>query len=328
MWNFITGVVFLKTMKNKETHALLQYTKVILESQEKPNLVNNPTALSGKQLIKVLSTKFPWQTLLWNFLCHLLHCLDTYLILDDTVLEKRHSNPDKQKDSFIRYAYSNKENKVISGIHVVFLLVRVGFFRIPLGFRIYDGRHSKLDLALEMLSVVRNQYGLRKQVILFDSWYSAKKVLKRVHGYGWTFVCRIKRNRKVSGISAKAIFPSPYGMCEGEVAGIKIQLVRHGKYYLICNRLGFTKQMIRDWYGKRQEIEEFFRVMKTKFHLKGCQSCSIAVWMNHIFACCIGFLAVEFKRVELGITIYKARKHHSLEGFAAHENLWEKLLTK
>lgn len=318
-------VVFLKVMTKKENHVYTQYIKALLEKQGKTNFSNTLKKLSHDQLTRTMNNEYPWQTLLWNFITALVSIAGGYLVLDDTVILKSYSTVDESLRRFVRYVWSNKDQKVVRGINVVFVLLVVGNLRIPLGFRLYDKSQTKIELALELLSIIRNQYGFSKTTVLFDSWYCCKKIVRRIHAYGWVFVGRIKRSRKVSGVAVKRLIDHPYGNVVGEMNGIRIRLVRHRKHYLVCNRVGLTGKDIREWYAKRSVIEHFFKELKNYFHLNDCQSRSKVAWENHIYGCLLCFLFVEFRSKDDGETLYKTRMNRISRSYRVYINLWEQV---
>jgi len=301
---------------------IIYYLKAILQNKKKINFSNIALKVSHDGLTRTLSRKYQWQTLYWIFISSLINHHDGYLIIDDTIIEKPYSS----LSPFIRYLFSTKENKAIRGIQLVVLIVVVGDMRFPLGFRIYDKSKTKIELALELLSFARNQLGFRKKVVLFDSWYPAKKILKRISAYGWYFVCRIKKNRKVSGKQVQKIFPSPHGMKQGEIGSVKVILVKYCGVYIITNALSLSKTEIRGWYKKRWKIEEFFRAFKSLFNVKDCQSRTIKAWENHLFLSSLSFSFVELKRSDLDITIYKASKSLRLKEYSSYIQRWKTIL--
>jgi hypothetical protein len=89
---------------------------------------------------------------------------------------------------------------VVFGVALGFLVWPDGQGRIPRAFRRWQqGGPSKFDLALERLSSARNRLRCKPQVVLFDSWYPSKKLLKRLRDYGGDFVCQLKKHRRCEG---------------------------------------------------------------------------------------------------------------------------------
>ena len=313
-------------MNRKEYHVINKYTSEILRNQGKINFSNTNKNLSHDQLTRIMAKKYQWQTHFLRFLMPFLTVLGVKIIIDDTIIEKPHSTASRNKGSIVRWVHSHKDRKVIKGIQLVMLMLLIGKKRIPIGIRIYDGSNTKIELALELLSLVRNKYKIKRAEVLFDSWYSSKSILKRINDYGWSFVCRIKKNRNVSDTKVKYIFPNPYNAIEGRIAGIKIILVRNRKHYLICNRLSYSKKDIITHYAIRGQIEETFKVLKVNFFLKSCQSRLKEAWENHIFLCLFSFVVVEFRRQESGISIYKAKSKFILRDYRSYLEKWKRIL--
>jgi DDE family transposase len=121
-----------------------------------------------------------------------------YLLLDDTVVAK----PYARRLGEAAWVWSSKESKVVYGVSVVLLVWTDGQRRIPVAYRVWHkGGKSKVDLAMELLSYARNRLKCKPQFVLFDSWYPAKRLLKRIRDYGWDFVCPLKKNRTLDGES-------------------------------------------------------------------------------------------------------------------------------
>ncbi len=302
-------------MNNTTNKNIINYIKSLIKNQGKVNFSKISKNVSHDSLAWTMSHKNLRQILLWNFMESFLNCNDAFLIIDDTIIEKPYSKSSQDIGECTRYAWSNKEKKSIKGINIVFLALVVGNIRIPIAYKIYDKSKKKTQLALDLLSYARNQLGLRSIFVLFDIYYSSKVILKRIKDYGWYFVTRIKKNRKVSGTIAKYFFCSPYGISRAKISNIDVILVRHCKYYLITNRLSLTKDEIRGWYKKRSLIEEIFRELKCLFHAEHCQSQIRQSWENHILLSCISFCFLEIKRQKYNITIYKAKNNLKLRSY-------------
>ena len=66
-------------------------------------------------------------------------------------------------------------------ICVVNVILTDGRIRIPLFSEIYKrGGKTRIDIALELLSKVRNNLRIKPKAVLFDSWYSSYRIMKRI----------------------------------------------------------------------------------------------------------------------------------------------------
>jgi len=65
--------------------------------------------------------------------------------------------------------------------------------------------------------------------VLFDAWYPAKALLKRLHDDGWYFVCRLKKNRRFNGQALRTSRRHPDWAEIGRLTGgLKVLVVRDG----------------------------------------------------------------------------------------------------
>ena len=129
---------------------------------------------------------------------------DAYLIIDDSVQDKRHSRSIEK----VQRQYSGAEGGLAPGIGVVNLVHTSGEDGgySPIDYRIYakeaDGK-SKNDHFQEMLLRAVSDKRIQAKTVLFDSWYGSWQNLKLVHRLGLTFYTTLKANRLVS-LSAEA----------------------------------------------------------------------------------------------------------------------------
>jgi Transposase DDE domain len=105
-----------------------------------------------------------------------------------------------------------------------------GLVRIPLGLRLWrKGGPSQYALALEWLSYARNRLRCRPAYVLFDAWYPSRALLTRIRDYGWSWVCRVKKNRRFNGCPLRAYRRHPYwAECGWLTGGLKVLGVRSG----------------------------------------------------------------------------------------------------
>ena len=189
-----------------------------------------------------------------------------------------------------------------------------------------QGGPSKVDLALELLSYARNRLKCKPQFVLFDSWYPAQRLLKRLEDYGWYFVCQLKKNRTFEGVALHAYRQHPYWHAVGYLSGgLKVLVVRHRRKYYVTNRLLLTAQEVRAHYRKRQEVEEVIRVLKSQLRLEACQvghrrrgaevsRPQSSAQEHHIALCLVAYLIVERERLDYGVSWRKFKQRLILKG--------------
>jgi hypothetical protein len=210
---------------------------------------------------------------------------------------------------------------------VVLLVWTDGQIRIPVAYRVWKkGGPSKVDLALELLSYARNRLKCQPQFVLFDSWYPATRLLKRIRDYGWYFVCQLKKNRTFDGVSLSAYRQHPYWQAVGALSGgMKVFVVRYRRKYYVTNRLSLTAQEVRKHYKIRHEVEEVIRVLKSQLSLEACQvgyrrpGAEVPppppqAQEHHIALCLVAYLMVERERLDHGVPWRKLKRRLILTG--------------
>jgi Transposase DDE domain len=299
--------------------ALLYFTKLATCS----TMAEAFDSTSHDRLTRMLNGTWSGQTLFDLALRALFAVAGGYLILDDTVVEK----PSARLLGEAAWVWSNKQNKVVFGVSVVLLVWTDGQVRIPVGYRVWHkGGPSKVALALELLSYARNRLRCKPQFVLFDSWYPAKRLLKRLKDYGWYFVCQLKKNRVFEGVALRAYRQQPYWHAIGALSGgLKVLVVRHRRKYYVTNRLTLTAQEVRAHYRKRQEVEEVIRVLKSQLSLEACQvgyrrrgadpaQPQPRAQEHHIALCLVAYLVVERERLDHGMSWRKFKRRLILQG--------------
>jgi putative transposase len=268
--------------------------------------------VSHDRLTRMLQSEWSGHTLL-DVVCRTLFAWERgFLIIDDTVLAK----PFATAIESLAWVYSSQEHKPVYGLSLVLLVWTNGPLRIPLGVRLWHrGGPSKYALALELLSYARNRLRCRPDYVLFDAWYPSKALLKRIHDYGWYFVCRLKKNRRFNGHAVRAYRRHPYWAATGRLTGgLKVLVVRYGAKYYATNRLTLAAAEVRRLYRVRAQIEEVIKVCQDQLSLSGCQARSERAQLHHIACCLAAFCVLERERHDRGLSIYKLRRALSCNG--------------
>ena len=118
--------------------------------------------------------------------------LQVSLIFDDTLAEH---NGKCIEEAQSHYDHSN--NDFIRGHQFFTSMIHTPVFQLPLFPRLYSkNTDSKIKMARDMVDYVSRKIKLYS--VVFDSWYSDKKLIKKCMTKGIKVVCAIKANRTIS----------------------------------------------------------------------------------------------------------------------------------
>jgi len=118
---------------------------------------------------------------------------DGVLVLDDSTLDK----PYARRMALVGWHFSGKHKKVVKGINLLTLLWTDGDRHVPLDYRIYqNGGPTKNQLFRDLIRAAHAR-GLKPRCVCFDGWYASTDNLKELRRLGWTFLTRLKWNRRV-----------------------------------------------------------------------------------------------------------------------------------
>jgi len=180
----------------------LDYCQYLLSSQINyriTNLAEHLPKISHDQINRYLKREKLTPSLLWETVKNLVNFdQNGYVIFDDTVLDKRHSN----KFELFRKQYSGNEKRVIKGIGIVsciYVNVKTVEFWV-IDYRIYDPKadgKSKLDHLEDMLNNLVYHKQIPFKTVFMDSWYAAKKIILLIEKLGKIYYCPLKNNRLV-----------------------------------------------------------------------------------------------------------------------------------
>lgn len=279
---------------------------------------------SHDSLTRVLNgKKFCWQTLLQNFTLRTFGKLQGgYLMIDDTVISKQFA----KRIENIAWIFDSKTKKSILGINLVLIAWSNGKVAIPLAFRVYqkETEKTKIDLAIELLDYAK-KLGIRPKFVAFDSWYTAARVFKKIEECEWAFVTRLKKNRKLDGVSVRDIYRNPYWEKKGKlIGGLKVLVVRHGKKYFATNNLSLSKKELLSSYKQRWAIETIFKALHSKLGINKCQSRKLVSQEAHFHLCMMAYIALEKESFLENETFYQIKRKCSFN-FTLADNILGKL---
>ncbi len=244
----------------------------------------------------------------------------SYLILDDSVQDKRYS----RKIEVVKSQYSGAEHGLVNGIGIVNLVHSDGITYAPIDYRLYapmqDGK-TKNEHFRDMLIAAKTDKKIKAQVVLFDSWYGSVDNLKLIHRMGMRFVTTLKGNRRIS-LSKEGgyIHLQEIKWTEEELkygVDIKLQEVPfHVQLFKLVAPDGDIDWVITNCPEKisvdlvqkenkvRWDIETMHRELKQLTGIEKCQARKARSQRNHISYCYQAWFALKRKAQETGVTVY------------------------
>ena len=251
---------------------------------------------------------------LWNEVKPLINPKSGCLIIDDSTLDKHHS----QKIELVTHHWSGNHHKVVPGINLITLLWTDGDLAIPVDFRIYnrvsDGK-TKNDHFSDMMSTA-SERGFEPDFVLFDSWYSTINNLKTLRNYNWNFLTRLKSNRLVNPDKSGNI---PINSLQIPPGGMIVHLKAYGFIRIfVKNEKNISQFWATDFLdmesNQRDElnkyawkIENYHRTLKQFCGVDKCQARKDISQRAHIQFSLRVYLRLEFNRIKTGISCFEAK---------------------
>ncbi len=247
----------------------------------------------------------------------------TYLIVDDSVQDKRYS----RKIELVKNQYSGAEHGLVNGIGIVNLVHSDGTAFAPIDYRLYapmqDGK-TKNEHFRDMLIAAKKEKGIKASIILFDSWYASVKNIKLIHRMGMQFITTFKDNRLIS-LSKEG----------GYIHLQEIEWTEEQKQYSVTIKLQevpFHVQLFKlvapngdvDWVitncpekisadlvlqenKVRWNIETMHRELKQLTGIEKCQARKARSQRNHISYCYQAWFALKRQAQVMEKTVYAVR---------------------
>lgn len=252
--------------------------------------------------------------------------LDAFLIVDDSVQDKRYS----RFVELVRLQYSGAEHGLVRGIGVVNLVHSSGqpgdFF--PVDYRIYDpdaDGKTKNDHFREMLLHAVADKLIKARTVLFDSWYAGADNLKLIHRLGLIFFTTLKENRLVSlskeegYIHLDQIEWTPERLQNGVIVKLKEVPFKVRLFKLVATNGNIdwvitngsdetlTAQVAQNANDVRWQVEELHRSLKQLTGSAKCQCRHARSQRNHLACCYHAWLSLKVMATKLNKTLYEVR---------------------
>ena len=251
---------------------------------------------------------------------------DAFLILDDSVQDKRYS----RFIELVKRQYSGAKHGLERGIGVVNLVHSTGvagdFW--PLDFRIYapdaDGKTKNQHFRDMLVRAVADK-GLQARTVLFDSWYAAADNLKLIQRLNLIFFTTLKENRLVSlskedgYIHLDQIEWTPERLRNGVLVKLKEVPFKVRLFKLVATDGDIdwvitnspdetvTAQVAQDANDVRWQVEELHRDLKQLTGSEKCQCRKARSQRNHLACCYHAWLSLKVKAKQLDKTLYQVK---------------------
>ena len=292
---------------------ILSYLRGILQGNKiTAAYLQRQFGFSHDALTRVLRRNFGWITF-WRWLIQKLFgsLAGGWIIIDDTVLAK----PFGRKFPQASVVFSSCLEAHVFGYNIVFLCWCNGKVTLPLCWKWYRKNHkTKIELAQELLKEAKQIWGLTPEMVLFDSWYGAEKIIDQLTEYGWNFTFRIKKNRVINCCSLSDDLIYDGDTLVGLITGkCRVLVIKNEERFLATNCVDFTSTQVIDWYAKRWPIEDCFRFLKDQLFLENCQARTKTAQKTHLVSCLIAYVLIQKERLlQPSKTLYRLKEEWML----------------
>jgi hypothetical protein len=274
-----------------------------------------PLAPAHDSFTRLLHRLEPDPDTLWAEVRPLIRPDDGVLVIDDSTLDK----PRAKHIALVAHHWSGNHHAVVRGINLITALWSDGDRLYPTDYRVYhkagDGK-TKNDHFADLLAAAHAR-GFRPRAVLFDGWYASVDNLKRVRGYGWVFVTRLKGNRQVriDHGEAAALESQPITAAGtvvwlpgyGEVKVFRVVAPDGDTTHWATNDLGMGEPT-RLMFGELSwSIEEYHRGLKQFTGVERCQVRAERGQRNHIGCAIRAFVRLEYHRFTTGVSWFEAK---------------------
>lgn len=313
----------------------LNYCQYLLSSQINytiTNLAEHLEAISHDKINRYLLSEKLTPRLIWDNVKDVIEIdEDAYLIFDDTVIDKRHS----EEIELTRWQYSGNEHGVIRGIGLISCLYvnpRIGKFWV-IDYRIYDPSgdgKTKIDHVLDMLKSLVYYKDLPFNTVLMDSWYATNKLMLYIDSLGKIYYCPLKRNRLVDDTGGEQDYQQIEKLSwqetelkQGKIIKIKkfpgAKRVKLFRVTVSTNRTEFivtndssqnSTKVVQQVYNIRWKVEEFHRELKQLTGVESCQCRKGRIQRNHIACAILVWFRLKALSYKTDQTVYQIK--HSL----------------
>lgn len=186
-----------------------------------------------------------------------------FLILDDTLVER-----EGKKIEETQTHYNHSDDDFIQGHQFFTAIVGTQSLQLPLFPQLYSKHtESKIDMANKLIERIIST--IKVDTVVFDSWYSDKKMIKKCMTKGVRVACMIKTNRRISlrqGVwfslaeFSKSIARKKHLIVQHEQSKYKV-----ASYEAKLNGIPFVRLLVtREWNEKKKRWSKATHLISTR----------------------------------------------------------------
>lgn len=235
--NYIDGIITI----NKKT--VKQISKASLD--EKHHSAINRLLTKAKFKQEVLEQRYLKKI---KYLCKRQY---TTLIFDDTLVERNGKNVEETQ-----HHKDHSSNSYVKGHQFFTSLIYTPVIQLPLFPQLYSKKSdSKIEMAKDIIDKVISV--MKLNCVLFDSWYSDKKIIKKCITKNVKVVCGIKTNRNISLERSKwnklSLFSK--NVSEKKLKNYYIDEIKYkiADYKVKLNGVPFVKMLVSHEYNEKNK---------------------------------------------------------------------------
>lgn len=269
------------------------------------------------QFYDFLESKINWKNLFYQLaklIIPIFKALNFYLTADGTPLKQVYGTHRITKKGFI----SIQGMKNIPQNEMLSIGLTNGIIYIPLDFCIWVSSKvskskdykKKTDMFLNLMK----KYLLMQipvKMIMFDSYFASKKIIKWLNKNDFTWFTRIKKNRIIH-VNGNKYQLQKLGLnydesivCKLNKISQQVKILRFclqdEDYYICSNNIHLTNGELKAGYLKRWKVEVFHREAKQKLGLEFLMMQSWKKLTNHVGFVCLAYsLLTVLKQLSFG----------------------------
>jgi hypothetical protein len=274
-----------------------------------------PDAPAHDAFTRLLHRLEPDPEPLWEEVRPFVRRAEGLLVVDDSVLDK----PFARHMGLVGYHWSGRHKRVVRGIDLVTLVWTDGDALWPCDYRLVNPAEAatKNDHFRALITTAQTRE-FAPRCVCFDAWYSGKENLKAVRACGWTFLARVRCNRRVNpdrtgnrpirdcAIAASGTIVHLEGF--GLVKAFRIAARDGGTEHWITNDLTMDEAVRLAYAEQSWGIEEYHRGLKQHCGADGSQVRYTRAIRNHVGCAIRAFVRLEWQRFTTGVSWFEAKR--------------------